>query len=100
VSDLVHAFSEIVRDAEGRAYMASVHAAERTDGLWEAWIEFQGLGQDVTLRTGRETEQSDRHAVTYWAAGLQPSYLDGALVRAFRARLAQLRTLLEGRAAS
>ncbi|HEV8230166.1 MAG TPA: hypothetical protein VGQ86_09425 [Candidatus Limnocylindria bacterium] len=99
MNDLVHTYSDVVRDGEGRGYVASVHALERVDGLWEAWIEFQGIGHDITLRTGRESEQSDRRGVKYWASGLQPSYLDGALRRALRARLVQLRTLLEGRAA-
>ena len=37
--------------------------------------------------------------MTYWASGLQPSYLDGALLRATRTRLTELRTMFEGRAA-
>jgi len=99
VNDLVHTFSEVVRDAEGRPYTASVHALERIDGLWETWLEFRGLGRDVLLRTPRESEQPSRRAMTYWASGLQPSYLDGALLRATRTRLTELRTMFEGRAA-
>jgi len=99
VNDLVHTYSAVVRDPEGRGYAASVHALERIDGFWETWLEFRGLGRDVTLRTRRESEQSDRRAVLYWASGLQPSYLDGALLRATRVRLTELRTLLEDRAA-
>jgi hypothetical protein len=99
VNDLMHTYSEAVRDAEGRGYAASVHALERIDGTWETRLEFRGLGRDVTLRTRRESEQPDRRAVLYWASGLQPSYLDGALLRATRARLTELRTIFEGRAA-
>ena len=99
VNDLVHTYAEVVRDSEGRGYAASVHAAERVDGHWETWIEFQGLGRDVTLRTHRESEQANRRAVLYWAAGLQASYLDGALLRATRARLTELQSMFEGRAA-
>jgi hypothetical protein len=99
VNDLVHMYSEVVRDPEGRGYAASVHALERIDGIWETWLEFHGLGRDVTLRTQRESEQSNRRGVLYWASGLQPSYLDGALLRATRARLTELRTMFEGRAA-
>jgi hypothetical protein len=99
VNDLVHTYSEVVRDPEGRGYVASVHALERIDGLWETWLEFRGLGRDVTLSTRRESEQPNRPAVLYWAAGLQPSYLDGALLRATRTRLTELRTMFEGRAA-
>ena len=99
MEDLVHTFAEVVRDPEGRGYSASVHTAERVDGIWETWVEFQGLGRDVTLRTRRESEQPNRRAVVYWASGLQPSYLDGALLRATRARLTELQTMFEGRAA-
>ncbi len=99
MNDLVHTYSDVVRDREGRGYAASVHALERVDGLWETWLEFRGLGRDVTLRTQRESEQPNRRAVLYWAAGLQSSYLDGALLRATRVRLTELRTMFEGRAA-
>jgi len=99
VNDLVHTFSDVVRDREGRGYTASVHALRRGDGIWETWIEFRGLGRDVTLRSQRESEQPNRRAVLYWTAGLQPSYLDGALLRATRARLTELRTMFGGRAA-
>ena len=99
VNDLVHTFSAVVRDPEGRGYVASVHASERVDGMWELWLEFRGLGREVTLRTRRESEQPNRRALLYWASGLQPSYLDGALLRATRTRLTELRTMFEGRAA-
>lgn len=99
MNDLVHTYAEVVRDPEGRGYAASVHALERVDGLWETWLEFQGVGRGVTLRTRRESEQPNHRAVEYWASGLQPSYLDGALLRATRTRLTELRTMFEGRAA-
>src|SRR5258705_12609736 len=99
MDDPVHRFSDVVRDPEGRGYGASVHASERIDGFWETWLEFRGLGRDVTLRTRREPEQPNRRAVLYWASGLQPSYLDGALLRATRTRLTELRTMFQGRAA-
>lgn len=95
----MHAYSEVVRDPEERGYAAAVHAHERIDGVWETWLEFHGLGRDVTLRTRRESEQPNRRAVMYWAAELQPSDLDGALLRATRVRLTELRTMLEGLAA-
>ena len=99
MNDLVHTYSEVVRDPEGRGYAASVHTLERIDGMWETWLEFRGLGRDVMLRTQRESEQPNHRAVMYWASGLQPSYLDGALLRATRMRLTELRTMFEGRAA-
>ena len=99
MNDLVHTCPHVVRDTEGRGYAASVHALERIDGLWETWLEFRGLGRDVTLRTQRESVQPDRRAVLYWSSGLQPSYLEGALLRATRARLTELRAMFPRRAA-
>ena len=98
MNDLVHTCSQVVRDAEGRGYAASVHALERSDGIWETWLEFNGLGRDVTLRSEHESEQPNRRAVLYWASGLQPSYFDGALLRATRARLTELRAMFARRA--
>ena len=99
MNDLINSYQDALRGPEGRPYAASAHALQRVDGVWEAWLEFRGLGRDVTLRTGRESERADRRAIVQWAASLQPSYLDGALLRATRVRLTQLRALLEGRAA-
>jgi hypothetical protein len=36
------------------------------------------------LSTEQETSQPDRKAVEYWAGGLEPVYLEGALARALR----------------
>jgi len=52
------------------------------DGLWEGWIEFRLSDGSATLRTGRETVQSNLQSLKYWATGLEPTYLDGALARA------------------
>jgi hypothetical protein len=64
-------------------YTARVMGARRADdGLWEGWIEFVLSDGTATLRTGRETVQSNLQALRYWATGLEPTYLDGALARA------------------
>ncbi len=71
-------------------YSARVMGRRREDdGLWEGWIEFVLSDGTATLRTGRETVQSNLQALRYWATGLEPTYLDGALARAIiRARRA------------
>ena len=63
-------------------YVAEVWGEQRDDGLWEGWIEFVPSGEGMVLSTGRESTQSNLEALTYWATGLQPVYLDGALARA------------------
>ena len=70
-------------DIAGGNYNAHVMGEEREDGTWEGWIEFGGWAGDER-RTGRETTQPSREALAYWASGLEPVYLEGALTRASR----------------
>jgi len=60
-----------------------IFGEERIDRTWEAWLEFHptDISQPV-LRTEQETSQPNRAAIEYWADGLEPIYLDGALARA------------------
>ena len=91
MADTIHRYSRPVRDAEGRMYVAEAHGRRATTGMWEGWIEFIGVGRAIVLRSGIETRQADRRALAYWASGLQPTYLDGALRRALRLRLQAFR---------
>jgi hypothetical protein len=87
VAELIHEHSRAVLDEDGRTYIVRVWGAERGDGTWEGWLEFDPAdGQTDPLRTGRETSQPNRTAVGYWATGLEPIYLEGAFARA-RGRL-------------
>jgi len=84
---LVHEFAQHVRDPrDGMAYVARVYARPRADGTWEGWIEFVAIGAAVVRRTDQETTQSNREDVTYWASGLEPTYIEGAFARARRAK--------------
>ncbi len=86
MSKLVHTHSARVRDSKGVEYTAQIHGAEeRPGGVWIGWIEFHPVapGHPV-LRTRSETSQPDYKALDYWAGGLQPLYLEGALERAHR----------------
>jgi hypothetical protein len=66
---------------DGKQYTAQV--VGRPDGhIWEGWIEFAADDGSRALRTGRETTQPDRDALSYWATGLSATYLEGALQRA------------------
>lgn len=80
MAELIHQHSTRVVDLEGRQYVALIYGEERPDGTWEGWLEFR-TGRNV-LRTGQETSQPNRTAVEYWATGLEPTYLDGALALA------------------
>jgi len=89
----IHTFATPVRDPEsGVEYVVEAWARQRSDGLWEGWLEFiPPDGGGGFLRTGRETTQANLDAVTYWAAGLEPVYLGGAFGRASIGSVTRLR---------
>jgi hypothetical protein len=76
MADLVHDFKKPVRQFRVRAF------AERRRHVWIGWLEFQPAAGGKALRTGDETSQPSKEAVVYWASGLEPVYLEGALDRA------------------
>ncbi|HLM57875.1 MAG TPA: hypothetical protein VK422_17350 [Pyrinomonadaceae bacterium] len=84
MEELIHLHTQQVEDASGVRYEVRVCGEAREDGTWEGWIEFHpadGRAAPV-LRTGRETTQPNRQALVYWASGLEPLYMEGALSRA------------------
>ena len=85
MTELIHRHSVPVCGEDGREYRALIYGGSRQDGTWSGWIEFAPTdGKTARLRTGQETSQPDRKAVEYWAGGLEPVYLEGALARAQR----------------
>jgi hypothetical protein len=80
--ELIHKHSAHVRTRDGTTYEALIYGQSRVDGSWIGWLEFVPLTGGRVLRTGRETSQPDRDALVYWAGGLEPLYLEGALARA------------------
>ena len=84
MAEIVHVFENRVL-LDGVLYRPQV--ATRPDGhIWEAWIEFLAVDGSDARRTPRETTQPDRDAVVYWAQGLSPTYMEGALRRTMRPR--------------
>jgi hypothetical protein len=79
---LVLEFAETVRASTGLTYVVRVWAQGRTDGTWIGWIAFVPLGGGAVHVTPPETSQSSLADVTYWASGLQASFLEGAFQRA------------------
>lgn len=73
-----------VRDESGREYVARACGRECDDGHWEGWLEFVPIDGGAVVRSGRETTQPNRVATEYWATGLTPIYLEGALGRALK----------------
>ena len=66
---------------DGRIYTAQACGRERDDQIWEGWLEFVPNDGSLVLRSQRETTQPNRTALEYWASGLTPIYLKGALER-------------------
>ncbi len=89
MSELIHTHSARVHGTQGATYEARIYAEPERGGTWKGWLEFHPVaatksGDTAILRTGRETTQPSREAVDYWAGGLEPIYLEGALTRAQR----------------
>ena len=83
MAELIHEHTARVQDSRGISYKALVYGEERRDGTWAGWIEFHSPSPDAqALSTGIESTQPDRAALIYWAQGLEPVYLEGALDRA------------------
>jgi hypothetical protein len=82
---MVHERAVRLQSSNGAEYeKVRVYAQPQDDGSWMGWIEFLPADGGPALRTERETTQSHADAVAYWATGLEPVYLEGALDRAER----------------
>jgi hypothetical protein len=81
-SETLAEYPASLADSDGVGYVARAYGRPREDGLWEGWLEFEREDGTVRVRTGRETTQPNRVDLVYWAAGLTPVYLEGALRRA------------------
>ena len=75
-------FNDTFVGDNGISYRARACGRELDDGRWEGWIEFEALDGSRVVRTQRETTQPNRTDTAYWATGLTPVYLEGALDRA------------------
>jgi hypothetical protein len=81
MAETLYEFAEPVIE-DGKLYAARVCGSEMRGGLWQGWIEFIPLDGGEPVRSSRETTQPNRQDTVYWATGLTPVYLEGALHRA------------------
>jgi hypothetical protein len=79
--EIMYEYPEHIRDADGTECLVRVYGAPRSDGIWEGWAEFLGIGVNVVRRTDIETTQSNREDLAYWATGLEGTYFEGAFRR-------------------
>ena len=84
MAEVLLEYSDAVASQTGQSYRARACGAETRDGMWQGWIEFLPTGDGEPIRSARETTQPNRQDTEYWATGLTPVYLEGALRRAER----------------
>ncbi len=83
VAEVLAEYPAPIEGDNGILYIARACGVEANNGLWQGWIEFVPLdGEGSVLRSPRETTQPNRVDTEYWATGLTPVYLEGALRRA------------------
>ncbi|HMC23561.1 MAG TPA: hypothetical protein VKL19_17025 [Thermoanaerobaculia bacterium] len=76
MAEVIHEFKKTVAGYKVRAF------AEKQGNVWIGWLEFHPIRGGKALKTGEETSQPAKDAVAYWASGLEPVFLEGALERA------------------
>lgn len=87
MAELIHEYSTEIESKNGTVYRVRAFGEKHPDGTWGAWLEYVPVNRAApVLRTGDETEQADLAALEYWAGGLEPVYLDGALERTYPER--------------
>src|SRR5215475_8277390 len=82
MAEIFATFSAHITSTDGVFYTARACGGEATDGLWHGWVEFMPVDGGAPIRSPRETTQPNRVDTEYWATGLTPVYLEGALQRA------------------
>jgi hypothetical protein len=76
-------YNDIVTAEDGTRYLARACGGPAdNNGIWHGWLEFINADTGKAVRSGRETTQPNRTDTVYWATGLTPVYLEGALHRA------------------
>lgn len=78
---MLREFPTLVGSVDDSAYVAQIWAREMGNGGWEAWIVFVPVATGLPRRTERDTIQTTRAAVEYWASGVTSIYLQGAFAR-------------------
>jgi hypothetical protein len=82
MAEVLADFPELIVGTDGVRYRAQAYGALDENGLWEGWIAFAPITGGAAIRSGRETTQPNLKDAVYWASGLRPVYLEGALERA------------------
>src|SRR4051812_33061795 len=82
MAEVLAQYTDVLFADDGIGYRANACGGEMGDGMWQGWIEFIPVAGGQPIRSTRETTQPNRADAVYWASGLTPVYLQGALQRA------------------
>ena len=82
MAEVLVQFSDVVVGANGARFRARACGAPVESGQWHGWLEFIDADTGSAVRSRRETTQPNKTDAVYWATGLTPVYLEGALERA------------------
>ena len=82
MAQVLRSFDDPIADQLG-TYHARVVGRHAEDGMWEGWLEFEPIhGEGETVVGPVESRQPEREHLVYWAGGLTPVFVEGALHRA------------------
>jgi hypothetical protein len=82
MAEVLRSFDEPIKDQLG-TYHARVVGRHAEDKMWEGWLEFEPIDGKGHLVVGPvESRQPEREHLAYWAGGLSPIFVEGALRRA------------------
>ena len=82
MAELLVSYDAPVTHKTGR-YHARAVGRLADDAMWDGWFEFEPLDHAGPVVVGpAETRQPEHHDLVYWATGITPVFLEGALHRA------------------
>jgi ATP-dependent Clp protease ATP-binding subunit ClpA len=84
--ELIRTYPDVVLETDGNVFACASYGKQRADGRCEGRIVFFPVRGGSPVATDRETTQPRRSSLEYWADGLTPTFLQGALARALRRR--------------
>ena len=97
MSEVLMTYSETITDPDG-TFVARAVGRRARDNMWEGWLEFIPVGLHGSEAAAHvivgpvESRQPEREHLLYWASGLTPVFLEGALHRARTPLTVEVRT--------
>src|SRR5687768_15846016 len=82
MAEVLRSLDHPITDQFG-TYHARVVGRLAEDNMWEGWLEFDPIDSEGDTIVGPvESRQPEREHLAYWAGGLSPVFIEGALRRA------------------